>query len=66
MEYLRINSTNDQYVDELVALYLESFPRNERREVSDFKELLNTNDSLRCYVVLVNDAFVGFLNFWEF
>lgn len=66
MEYVRIKSTNDQQFEELIALYLESFPRNERREVSDFKELLDTNQSFRCYVVLVNDAFVGFFNFWEF
>lgn len=66
MEYVRIKSTNDQQFEELIALYLESFPRNERLEIDDFKQLLNTNQSLRCYAVLVNDAFVGFLNFWEF
>ncbi len=66
MEFIRLHSCSDEYAEELISLYLEIFPENQRHTKEDFENLLNNNSSFFCNAVLINDALVGFFHYWDF
>ena len=66
MEFIRIQSMDNIFTDELIKLYLESFPENQRRSVSEFKALLGSDDRFHCNAVLLNNELVAFYNYWDF
>lgn len=66
MEFIRIQSVDDKYADELTELYLEAFAENQRHTKEDFRQLLNTNNQFNCNAVLMNNELVGFFHYWDF
>ncbi len=66
MEFIRIQSADNQYTDELFVLYAEAFPENQRHSEQEFKALLNSEELFHCNAVTMNSNLVGFFNYWEF
>ncbi len=66
MEFIRLQSSVDKHAEELISLYLEAFPENQRHTKEDFENLLNNNSLFHCNAVLMNDALIGFFHYWEF
>lgn len=65
MEFARIQSANDHYADELIKLYLDTFPLSQRHTEESFRNLLGAESDFHCNAVLMNESLVGFFNFWD-
>lgn len=68
MEFIRIESVNDKFIEELLLLYKEAFPENQRRSELGFKKTISESNRMNfhCNAVLLNKLFVGFFNYWKF
>lgn len=66
MKFIRINSDKDEYADELIMLYLDTFPETQRHTEDDFRKLLGREERFHCNAVLMNNALVGFFHNWDF
>lgn len=66
MEFIRIQSPENIYMQEIFELYSATFPKNQRRTESEFKALLADDDFFHCNAVVMNQELVGFLNYWYF
>jgi len=61
----RIQSADHRYMDDLVILYLESFPREERRNINS---LLSMLEEKRMFfsAILVDGQLAGLVVYWNF
>lgn len=66
MELIRLQSANDEYTPELIELYTDTFPLNQRHTEKDFIALMESNPLFNCEVVLMNNSMIGFINYWDF
>ena len=66
MELIRIQSTSAPFADELISLYLDTFPANQRHNRADFETLLGAKEQFYCCAVLMNNSLTGFINYWDF
>lgn len=65
MNFVRIVSANDRFAYEVIELYLETFPLNQRHNRDEFIHLLENEPHFFCNAVLMNDLLVGFCNYWD-
>ncbi len=61
----RIQSASHPSLKDLLPLYLESFPREERRELNELLKMLNEPEMYFSAVTIESQA-VGFVIFWKF
>ena len=61
----RIQSASHPSLKDLMPLYLESFPREERRELNALLKMLN-DPEMYFSAVTVESQLVGFVIFWKF
>ncbi len=66
MDFIRITSSNDHFAEEIITLYLDTFPEEQRHLKNDFIRLLESNTLFNCMAVLMNNSMIGFVNYWEF
>lgn len=66
MEFFRIQSADNRYIDELFSLYSGAFPESQRHSEKEFKTLLETEELFHCNAVTMNEGLVGFFNYWDF
>jgi len=65
LQFERIQSGSHRHLHDLLGLYLESFPNEERRTTSDLLRMLNVQEM--CFnAVLVEEVVVGFIVYWKF
>ena len=62
---LRLNQMGNYSFDLAWALYLESFPPEERRSEEDQRKLM-LNDSYHFDVIYADEEFIGFVFWWKF
>ncbi|MGC3979341.1 MAG: GNAT family N-acetyltransferase [Paludibacteraceae bacterium] len=66
MEFVQITSVEETYFQDIMTLYQEAFPENQRHTATDFKSLVESRQKdFRCNAVLLNKSFVGFFNYWD-
>ena len=64
MELFYIKNTNDKYFKESWNLYLDSFPKDERRTLGEQEEILNDdNFAMTCYVE--DKVLISIVFFWK-
>lgn len=63
MQAIIQNVTNNDQLEGIKALYLKSFPPNERREFYEFKLLLQKSE-FEVYLFILNHQIVGFASLW--
>lgn len=64
MEKLEISYENKFFAD-VLRLYKDSFPADERREENDFLDVARNCHQFSIHAFTEDDAFVGFLTSWE-
>ncbi len=57
---------NTELLDKIEETYNASFPVAERRDFSLVKELLDSQPFFNLYVLLQDNAYVGFISIWNF
>ncbi len=66
MEIIRITSIEESFANDLIELYLETFPENQRHNKLDFENLLRKENDFFANVALMNSSPIGFFNYWNF
>lgn len=68
MELKLLNKTFVKcHIDEIKALYYESFPEEERRDWCDIVDMINQNHQhYNINVVTIDGRFAGFISWWDF
>ncbi len=61
----RIQTDDQRYFDDILKLYLDSFPKEERRDPSSLSFMLNVAKMHFCAVLTV-DELVGMVVYWKF
>lgn len=61
----RIKSGSHRYLKDLLSLYVESFPPEERRTTSDLLRMLNDQE-MYFSALLLEDEVAGFVVYWKF
>lgn len=61
----RIQSGSHRYLNNLLNLYVDSFPPEERRTTCDLLRMLNDRE-MYFSAILLDDVVVGFVVFWKF
>ncbi|MEG2218558.1 MAG: GNAT family N-acetyltransferase [Muribaculaceae bacterium] len=63
--YIEISSKN-AIINKIEQLYVNSFPKDERRDFNLVKDILSTPDSHFKIIAALNDnIFLGFISYWE-
>lgn len=62
----KISIENNSDIEFVQRIYVESFPPNERRPLSEFENLITSEESFKINVIFENDKQVGFITHWEF
>ncbi len=65
LQFERIQSGSHRHLQDLLSLYVESFPYEERRTTSDLLRMLNDRE-MYFTAVLVEEVVVGFVIYWKF
>ncbi len=65
LQFERIQSGSHRHLQDLLCLYTESFPYEERRITSDLLRMLNDQEMFFT-AVLAEEAVVGFVIYWKF
>lgn len=65
IELERIQSAGNKYIPELLDLYQDAFPREERRDLNVLMDMLD-EDPMSFRAVLCGSLPVGLLVYWEF
>lgn len=65
LQFERIQSGSHRHLQDLLELYLESFPNEERRTTSELLRMLNVQE-MYFTAVLVEEVVVGFVVYWKF
>ncbi len=65
LQFERIQSGSHRHLQDLLGLYLESFPNEERRTTSDLLRMLNVQE-MYFTAVMVGEVVVGFVVYWKF
>ncbi|WP_454053122.1 GNAT family N-acetyltransferase [Clostridium sp. Marseille-Q7071] len=64
MEFVRINSSDNNYFDDVMNIYKVSFPIFEQRTIKDQMDVLK-DDKYNCTAVCENNKLVGILLYWD-
>lgn len=64
MIFSPVDTNNKSEVEFFEKLYLESFPRNERRPISEELDLIANNEIFSADIILDNEQPVGLLTYW--
>ncbi|MCK9413846.1 MAG: GNAT family N-acetyltransferase [Prolixibacteraceae bacterium] len=65
LQFERIQSGSHWHLQDLLDLYVESFPNEERRTTSELLRMLNVQE-MYFTAVLVEEVVVGFVVYWKF
>ena len=62
--------SNSNYLSSILPLYLEAFPRDERREWSTINDIIEFfklhSDKFNIIIIIFDNQFAGFLSYWDF
>ncbi|WP_291564018.1 MULTISPECIES: GNAT family N-acetyltransferase [unclassified Clostridium] len=64
MEFVRINSSDNNYFDDVMNIYKVSFPIFEQRTIKDQMDVLK-DDKYNCMAVCESNKLVGILLYWD-
>ncbi|HAG44607.1 MAG TPA: N-acetyltransferase, partial [Clostridium sp.] len=64
MEFVRINSSDNNYFDDVMNIYKASFPIFEQRTIKDQMDVLK-DDKYNCMAVCESNKLVGILLYWD-
>lgn len=62
----KVTSENIADFEIIQKIYIESFPPNERRLISKFKQIMDESDSFTVNILMEDDKQVGFITYWTF
>ncbi len=66
LDIQRVNSVFNPHFSQLFNLYIQAFPPSERRNYGALELVLNNESRFYALILLQNEKFVGFLNYWTF
>lgn len=66
IDYCKLTDSSDPLLPNVEKTYLNSFPEEERRDISLFKELLDNESTFNVYALLNDKQYVGFITEWLF
>lgn len=66
IHFVRIQNVDDVYFQDMYHLYRDAFPANERRSWSGLCSELENSGRFFVNALVLDNEFVGFLNYWEF
>ncbi len=66
MEIQRLTAVNQLYYEDMLQLYQDAFPVEERRPVEKLNELVENKKSFVANALVHDGQFAGLLNYWEF
>lgn len=66
IDYKRLVDSSDILLAEVEKTYVSSFPEEERRDISLFRELLEKEPTFNVYALLNSNRYVGFITEWVF
>lgn len=64
-ELYRITHRDDRRLSEVLKLYTDAFPDDERRTDEGFLDILDSDGRFYCYAVLNGGSFVGLITLWK-
>ena len=66
IQLIRITDPNDSFLPELIPLYEDAFPLEERRSVDQLKRLIGTTEKMFFNAVVSDGILCGLFVFWNF
>lgn len=66
MELKQINTCDTQYYHFVETLLIDSFPKNEYRDLCDFRDYTDSNPLFYNNIILEKDQLLGFITYWSF
>jgi ribosomal protein S18 acetylase RimI-like enzyme len=66
VKLVRVEDVLSVYLPKVQSTYISSFPEVERRDFNLFCDLLKSQPLFHLYVILKEEAYVGFITFWHF
>lgn len=57
---------NDPRLDQILSTYESSFPKNERRDFSLVRKLIEDEPAFSAYALMNENTYTGFITIWEF
>ncbi len=65
LNFKRIREPQDKLFRQMWDIYIDSFPKNERRSL-DYQQQTMLNDAFHCEAILEGDELIGILWWWSF
>jgi len=59
-------SSEDSLFNDVSNLYIEAFPKDERRKINDLAKILNKDSRFNIVAILQEASFTGFISYWHF
>lgn len=66
LDLIRITQSNDSRLEDLICLYQDAFPEEERRETAQLKKLIETEENMLMHAVEYDGELAGLCIFWNF
>lgn len=66
MQLKKLNISNNEEIDFIKKLYLESFPLSERRDTELMFDLYKRNTTFTILILEKENQYVGFFTYWDF
>ncbi len=61
----RITTTDDPCLEKLIALYEESFPEEERRDINQLKRMIAEVDAMQFCAIELDEKLAGLAIYWD-
>ncbi len=61
----KIDITKTDLISKILDIYIDAFPKEERRPVPQWLDILRYNPKFKLYGVMIDNDVVGFLSAWE-
>jgi hypothetical protein len=66
MELKQITTRDSKYYSFVEKLLVDSFPKNEYRDLCDFRDYSDSNSLFHNNIILEKDQMLGFITYWSF
>ncbi len=61
----KISATETKLIDKILDIYIDSFPKDERRPVNEWLNILHNNNQFTLYGVIIEHEIAGFITSWD-
>lgn len=66
LNFLKIDNIYAANFEDIYNLYVDAFPKAERRTWAALESVLNNDRKFNMFAIMSDNRFVGFVNYWKF